>query len=96
MTAYIKMIDIWMILAMVYPFSVVTLYSMLEFLKQQDQDIPVDMKIEKRNWKIKKVVKIINFLLELGLPVLVIVFIIIFWILGIINIQKKTMHLIDL
>ena len=77
-----------MILAMVYPFSVVTLYSMLEFLKQQDQDIPVDMKIEKRNWKIKKVVKIINFLLELGLPVLVIVFIIIFWILGIINIQK--------
>ena len=88
MTAYIKMIDIWMILAMVYPFSVVTLYSMLEFLKQQDQDIPVDMKIEKRNWKIKKVVKIINFLLELGLPVLVIVFIIIFWILGIINIQK--------
>ena len=88
MTAYIKMIDIWMILAMVYPFSVVTLYSMLEFLKQQDQDIPVDMKIEKRNWKIKKVVKTINFLLELGLPVLVIIFIIIFWILGIINIQK--------
>ena len=88
MTAYIKMIDIWMIFAMIYPFSVVTLYSILEFLKGQDQDIPVGMKIEKRNWKIKKVVKIINFLLGLGLPVLVIIFIIIFWILGLINTQK--------
>ena len=88
MTAYIKMIDIWMIFAMIYPFSIVTLYSILEFLKGQDQDIPVGMKIEKRNWKIKKVVKIINFLLGLGLPVLVIIFIIIFWILGLINTQK--------
>ena len=77
-----------MIFAMIYPFSVVTLYSILEFLKGQDQDIPVGMKIEKRNWKIKKVVKIINFLLGLGLPVLVIIFIIIFWILGLINTQK--------
>ena len=61
MTAYIKMIDIWMIFAMIYPFCVVTLYSTLEFLKGQDQDIPVAMKIEKRTWKIKKVV---NFVLS--------------------------------
>ena len=85
MTAYIKMIDIWMIFAMLYPFCVVTLYSVLEFLKAQDQDIPVPVKNEKNKWKVTKVVKLINFLLDFGLPVIVIIFIIIFWILGINN-----------
>ena len=85
MTAYIKMIDVWMICAMIYPFSVVTLFSILEFLKGQDQDIPVAIKIEKRTWRIKKMVKIVNFLLDFGLPICVIIFISIFWILGIIH-----------
>ena len=87
MTAYIKMIDIWMIFAMIYPFSVVTLLAILEFLKGQDQDVPVAMKIEKRTWKIKKVVKMVNFMLDIGLPVIVTIFIIIFWILGMSNIN---------
>ena len=85
MTAYIKMIDIWMIFAMLYPFCVVALYSVLEFLKGQDQDIPVPVKNENKKWKVSKVVNLINFLLDFGLPVIVIIFIIIFWILGIIN-----------
>ena len=86
MTAYIKMIDIWMIFAMIYPFCVVTLYSMLEFLKGQDQNVPVAMKIEKKTWKIKEVV---NFLLDTGLPAIVLIFIIFFWTLGIININSQ-------
>ena len=89
MTAYIKMIDIWMIFAMIYPFSVVTLLAILEFLKGQDQDVPVAMKIEKRTWKIKKVVNMVNFMLDIGLPVIVTIFIIIFWILGINNINSQ-------
>ena len=79
------MIDIWMIFAMIYPFSVVTLFSILEFLKGQDQDIPVAMKSELRTWKIKKVVKIVNFLLDFGLPTMVMIFIMISFILGIFN-----------
>ena len=85
MTAYIKMIDMWMIFTMLYPFCVVTLYSVLQFLVGQDQDIPVAMKIEKTNWKIKGAAKFVNFLLDFGLPAIVIMFIIIFWILGIAN-----------
>ena len=85
MTAYIKMIDVWMIFTMLYPFCVVTLYSVLEFLKMKDQDIPVPVKNENKKWKVSKVVNLINFLLDFGLPVIVIIFIIIFWILGINN-----------
>ena len=79
------MIDIWMILAMLYPFSVVTLYALIEFLKGQDQDIPVPARSEKSKWKVTKVLKLLNMLLDFGLPIIVLIFIIIFWILGIIN-----------
>ena len=85
MTAYIKMIEIWMILSMVYPLCVVTLYSVLQFLKTHDQDIPVPMKIEKVGWKNKNVTRIVNFLLDFGLPLLFLLLILIFFILGIIN-----------
>ena len=85
MTAYIKMIDIWMIFAMIYPFCVVTLYSTLEFLRQHDRDIPVALKIENTKWKIEKATRIVNIILDIGLPVIVIIFIIMFLILGFIN-----------
>ena len=85
MTAYIKMIDVWMIFAMIYPFCVVTLYSALEFLKAHYQDIPVALKIEKTEWKIKKAEGIVNQILDLGLSIIVIIFITVFFILGIIN-----------
>ena len=85
MTAYVKMIEIWMICAMLYPFCVVTLYSLLKFLKVHDQDILVPMKIEKNALKNKSVTKILNFLLDCGLPFIFLIFIIIFSILGIIN-----------
>ena len=83
MTAYIKMVDAWMIFAMFYPFCVVTLYSVLHFLKTRNQNIPIPMKSEKEEGKIKRITEIVNFLLDLGLPVIVLIFIIIFWILGI-------------
>ena len=47
MTAYIKMIEIWLICALFYPFSVVTLYSLLQLMKEKGQDIPVPMKVTK-------------------------------------------------
>ena len=89
MTAYIKMIDTWMIFTMLYPFCVVTLYSVLQFLKTWNQNIPIPMKSEKQEWKIKKITEIVNFLLDLGLPVMVFIFLIIFWILGIKNTSSE-------
>ena len=68
---------------MLYPFSVVTLYALLEFLK--GQDIPEPAMSEKSKWKVTKVIKLLNMLLDFGLPVIVLIFIILFWILGIIN-----------
>ena len=89
MTSYIKMIDIWMIVAMFYPFCIVMLYSVFQFLKVHGQEIPVPMKPEKVAWKNKHVTKIVNFLLDFGLPVMFLTFIIIFRILGIINTTSK-------
>ena len=89
MTAYIKMIDIWLVFAMLYPFCVVMLYSISQFLQVYDQNIPVPMKIGKLEWEKRIVPKIVNFLLDFGLPIMFIIFIIIFWILGIINTTSK-------
>ena len=92
MTAYIKMIDIWMIFAMLYPFCVVTLYSVLQILVAREQDVPVAMGIEKTKLKIKRATKFVNFLLDSGLPTLVIIFIVIFWMLGITNITSNEIN----
>ena len=73
------MIDVWMIFTMMYPFSAVTLYSVLEFLKEDDHNIPVPLDTSKRN------IRAVRFLLDYGLPSLASIFIIIFWLLGIIN-----------
>ena len=89
MTAYIKMIDIWLVLAMLYPFCVVMLYSIFQFMQAYDQNIPVPMKIGKVAWKNKILPKMIIFLLDFGLPIMFIIFMIIFWILGIINTTSK-------
>ena len=83
MTAYIKMIDTWMIFTMFYPFSVVILYSILQFLNTRNQDIPISMKSEENEGNIRQVTEIVNFLLDYGLPVIVLIFMMIFWILGI-------------
>ena len=79
------MIDIWMIFAMIYPFCVVSLYSALEYLKTHDQDIPVALKIEKTKWNITRAARVVNMMLDFVLPIIVIIFIIMFFILGIVN-----------
>ena len=58
MTAYIKMIDIWMILIMMYPFSVVTLYSVIEFIK--DDNTPVRLKEKNKTLRRETSTKIVH------------------------------------
>ena len=85
MTAYIKMIDIWMIFTMMYPFCVVTLYSVMEFLREDDLNKPVLFMRGTKILRSKKKIRTVSFLLDYGLPIFVTIFIIIFWTLGIMN-----------
>ena len=87
MTAYIKMIDIWMIFAMMYPFCVVSLYSVIEALKntKTKSQISSDAFTESRDLKKNNTIRIVSFLLDWGLPLLVIIFIIGFWAAGLAN-----------
>ena len=90
-TAYIKMIDIWMIFSMLYPFFIVFLHSTMEVVK----NISSSTKIETSDWtrsseeRGKKIKNCFRFLLNYGLPSMVIFFIIIFWTFGLINKDSK-------
>ena len=84
-TAYIKLIDVWMIFTMFYPFSVVTLYAVHEFLQEGDSNIPVALVQEKRRLMRRRTTRFFTFLLYRGLPLLAITFIILFWFLGFSN-----------
>ena len=84
MTSYIKMIDIWMIFSMLYPFLVVSLYSIMEVLKNKNNKIVTAA----GDWVEKgqlKTVKTISFLLDWGLPLLVTTFIFFYCTLGLVN-----------
>ena len=83
MTAYIKMIDVWMIFTMMYPFCIVTLYSIMELIK--DDDICISfMQGEQKN-KRQRTIKAVNCVLDYGLPLMAFLFIVIFCVLGFIN-----------
>ena len=84
MTAYIKMVDIWMIVTMMYPFSVVTLYSVMEFMKD-DMNTPMNLKKTQKYSRKSKTILAIALMLDYGLPMLVIIFIFFFWMFGIMN-----------
>ena len=75
-TAYIKMIDIWMIFTMFYPFCMVTLYSVMELIRNDDDETLLTR---------KRMIAMISLMIDYGLPILAITFSIIFWVLGIMN-----------
>ena len=81
-TAYVKMIDVWLILSMMYPFCVVTLYSLLEAVTPDDE-VPVPLTDDKKEQGEKTVARIISFMLDYGLPFTFTLFSIVFLALGI-------------
>ena len=87
MTAYIKMIDVWMIFTMMYPFCVVTLYSVMEVVKNRKTHNKTSSinPVVTKDWINIRTVRTLTFLLDCGLPLVVITFIILFWILGLTN-----------
>ena len=88
-TSYIKMIDVWMIFTMLYPFFVVSLNSLLEVLKNKKNNINIKQISDDMMYSEEKMnetsLKIVSFLLDWGLPIMFTVFIGIFWALGLAN-----------
>ena len=87
MTAYIKMIDVWMIFTMMYPFCVVALYSLLDIIKNKKTKSKTGSLdcIDTRDLMNMRTIRTVTFLLDFGLPIFVIIFLIIFWIFGLTN-----------
>ena len=75
-------------MSMLYPFCVVVLYSLLKMVKA-DNDVPVSVMVGKKEVKTRKAASFILIMLDFGLPCIVIIFIIIFWGLGIANITAR-------
>ena len=84
-TAYIKMIDVWMIFTMMYPFCVVTLYSVMQLFEDEEIDTITPVGPKKTEWRRKITIMTVTFMLDYGLPALGTIFIIVFWMLGFIN-----------
>ena len=72
---------------MLYPFLVVSLYSILEVLKNKKNKIKTAAGdwIDKGNLLNSNTFKIVSFLLDWGLPLLVTIFIILYCTLGLVN-----------
>ena len=75
---------------MMYPFCVVTLYALQELVVNREPDAPISLVGSKAregwngegNSRSRKSLQAIRFMLDYGLPALVIVFIAFFWGLG--------------
>ena len=81
------MIDVWMIVSMMYPFCVVGLYSARELFKNRMDEVkPVALSPPKGHMldddQPSWIIKMVDFMLGWGLPILVMCFTILFWALG--------------
>ena len=86
LTAYIKMVDLWLLCMMLYPFFLVILLSAEKFLRKSDDKI--DSKIngltKNRGLKIS--------LLDWGLPLVLCIFIIVYSIIGFWNFTNPNLN----
>ena len=86
LTAYIKMVDIWILGMMLYPFFKVVLLTVKEILDKSEEQTKIKP-TNSSNWtKDKKwSLGVIIFLHDWGLLWLLGIFMIVYWVAGIIN-----------
>ena len=74
------MIDIWMVFMMLYPFLIVCLYAAMELLKNRKNKV----KTSNGDWidKLDGKMMLISNLLDFVLPLLLTIFIILYWTVG--------------
>jgi hypothetical protein len=92
-TAYIKMVDIWMLFMMCYPFLIVSLYTVREVAKNQNNKVKNNgctwlEEDEEDDRKIRNV----SYLLNWGLPLFMSIFISLYWTIGMLNYFSPNMH----
>ena len=88
------MIDLWMIAMMLYPFLAVSLYTLMEVIKNKKIK-DCDSKVSEQ-WVVEdeRNIKILYLLLDWGLPFLITFFLFVFFILGVAN--SSAIHATDL
>ena len=79
------MIDVWMLFTMMYPFSTVSLYAIIEVLSRKDENAVCDISKEKDQTenRISKIIEKINLYLNFLLPLFATLFILAFFWVGI-------------
>ena len=70
-TSNIKMIEVWLVVMMFYPFLVVSFFVFLASLKRRNIS--------------KSMISCVSFLLNFGLPIAVILFTVIYWTVGLLH-----------
>ena len=84
--SYIKMLDVWLITMMMYPFFIVTLCTINKTMSKDEKKENYKMKSEwvqkEGEWKRKVTLRLLS-ALDTGLPIVTIVFVLVFLSLGI-------------
>ena len=91
LTAYMKMVDLWLLCLMLYPFIVVILLTLREFFTKTENKVQI--KSNTGSWSDEKGYKIqlVSCVLAWGLPLLVCLFIILYWLTGLWHRTNQTL-----
>ena len=86
-TAYIKMVDIWMMFCILYPFFIVLLYTIIEVFTNKENKVKSKAGdwLDNRDEVYRKVQQVVIMILDWGLPLMFNTFIIIYWAFGMVN-----------
>ena len=85
------MVDLWLLCMMLYPFIVVILLTIREFFYKSENK--VEVKANNRSWTDEKGYKIqlVSSVLAWCLPLLMCLFIIIYWLTGLLHLMNENL-----
>ena len=90
LTAYIKMVDLWLLCMMLYPFFLVILLSAEKFLRKSEDKIEPKSNGWTNNRRLK--IRLITILLNWGLPLVLCIFIIVYSTIGFWNFTNPNLN----
>ena len=87
------MVDIWMVFMMFYPFLIVSLYTIREVLKNKNNKVMnKTCNWIEQNEEGDRKIRIVGYLLNAGLPLLMSMFISLYWTIGLLNYFSPDLH----
>ena len=78
------MVDIWLLCMMLYPFFLVILLTTIEIF--DNKKIAIQSVSGKWTGKVERGTQIISYFLKWGLPMLLLIFMLIYWTIGLYNV----------